>query len=441
MITLQTRNPISPQARPTPNSITKRSYHPSILIAFHLNFLPEKLSAALPRSTRSDWMQKEQQLQFGYDWFMDNKDRFATLQCVAANEHLLKVNKALIKVIALIKFICINKQRLKDNIGSASEVVLSHIEKLKPIFGLQKCLRMLRLDYSIYRRWRLKKGCMVSLFNSCVVRHPNQLLKEEVALIKEYNQKTEYALWPKISIYHQMRRDGMLNCCRNTYYKVINILGLKKTLPANRSKKHIIGRRTDAPLKLIHIDITQFKCADGTKAFIYVVKDNFSRACLHVAVAGKVSAAITEQCLNQVLLKYKQLIKSPLEIMSDGGSENSTIKNWIKGTVIPLSLKHITAMVDVEFSNSMVEAMHYDLKYYGLYHLHITNTGELKPIVENLLYNQYNHRPNHVLGGLTPNEVLYGMTIDDVFANVKYKITKEKRIMENKKAKCCQYSF
>ena len=109
MITLQTRNP----KHPTPNSITKRSYHPFIHIAFYLHFLPEEISTAIPRSTLHDWENKEESKLYGYDWAIDNKERFATLQCVAANEHLLKVNKALIKVIALIKFICINKQRLK----------------------------------------------------------------------------------------------------------------------------------------------------------------------------------------------------------------------------------------------------------------------------------------------------------------------------------------
>lgn len=233
----------------------------------------------------------------------------------------------------------------------------------------------------------------------------------------------------------------MLNCCRNTYYKIINALGLKKARPANRRKKHTIGKRTDAPLKLIHIDVTLFKCADGSKAFIYVVKDNFSRACLHVAVAKKISAAITEQCLNAVLNKYKHLIKNRMEIWSDGGSENSTIKKWIQGKKTSLSLKHLIAITEVDYSNSMVEAMHYDLKYYGLYHLHITNTDELKTIVEDLLYNKYNNRSNRVLGRLTPNEVLDGKTIDDVFGNVKYKVTKAQRFAENKKAKCCAYSF
>ena len=80
--------------------------------------------------------------------------------------------------------------------------------------------------------------------------------------------------------------------------------------------------------------------------------------------------------------------------------------------------------------------MYYDLKYYGLYHLHITNTDELKPILEDLHYNKYNNRPNHVLNGLTPNEVLDDKTIDDVFGNIQYKVTKAQRIAENKKAKC-----
>lgn len=190
------------------------------------------------------------------------------------------------------KFIIKHKQNLRDNIINISVVIVTHIERLKPALGLQKCLNMPQVDYSTYLRWRQKKSCMASLFNICIFKHPTQLLKTEADAIKEYNENPAYSLWPKVSIYHQMRRDGMLNCCRNTYYKVINALGLKKAKPACRRKKHEKGIEADAPLKLIHIDVTQLKCIDETKAFIYIRKDNFSKACLHVPVAKKISTAL-----------------------------------------------------------------------------------------------------------------------------------------------------
>ena len=46
-------------------------------------------------------------------------------------------------------------------------------------------------------------------------------------------------------------------------------------------KNHTIGIRTDKPLKLLHVDVTKFTCKNGAKAFIYVVKDNFSKAILY----------------------------------------------------------------------------------------------------------------------------------------------------------------
>ena len=424
----------------TPNIPAKRSYHPSILIAFHLKFLPEELSSALPRSTRSGWNHKEQRLQFGYDWFIDNKDRFATLQCVAANEHLIKINKALIKIIALRRFITSHKQRLKDKAGSAAAVVVNTIEKLKPVFNVKKILHALQMDAKEYRKLRKEKQCSISIFNRCVIKHPNQILKQEVNLIKEYNQNPEYVLWPKISIFHQMRKEGVLYCSRNTYYRVINALGLQNILPANRRKKHTKGIRAGAPMTLLHIDVTRFVCRDGSKSFIYVVKDNFSKAILHAMAADTVCMASTEQCLNMVIRKFKHLIKHPLEIMSDGGPENNSIKEWIKDSISNLKLSHITALADVEFSNSMVEAAHYMLKYYGLYQMIIPDKNTLLTCLPKII-DDYNNRPNHTIAGLTPFEALAGKTHTDIFANIKYPITKEQRIIENKKLKCCGYSF
>lgn len=80
---------------------TKQSYHPFVLVAFYLDILPENLLDWIPRSTKNDWQHKKLTELFGYDWYLQNRHLFNTLQQVAVNKNLLLVNKVLLKVIAV----------------------------------------------------------------------------------------------------------------------------------------------------------------------------------------------------------------------------------------------------------------------------------------------------------------------------------------------------
>ena len=89
----------------------------------------------------------------------------------------------------------------------------------------------------------------------------------------------------------------------------------------------------------------------------------------------------------------------------------------------------------------MVEAANRSLKYYGLFQMHIPDFAALQPALD-FIVNDYNTRPNNTISGLTPCEVLENKSVNDIFLNnTKAAITKTVRIIENKKSKCCNYSF
>ena len=46
----------------------KTAYHPYLIVAFYLHFLPPEWKDRIPRSTRYDWQQKRQSDLFGYEW-------------------------------------------------------------------------------------------------------------------------------------------------------------------------------------------------------------------------------------------------------------------------------------------------------------------------------------------------------------------------------------
>jgi putative transposase len=127
-------------------------------------------------------------------------------------------------------------------------------------------------------------------------------------------------------------------------------------------------------------------------------------------------------------------------LISDDGSENyGPVKDFIASSQHP-AIQHLIAQKDIEFSNSMIEAANKQLKYRFLYHQHIENYEALVEYVEKAVHD-YNNRPQQVLHGLTPLEVLQGQIPDPhAYAN-QIQQAKANRILENKKAKCCYHSF
>lgn len=88
----------------------------------------------------------------------------------------------------------------------------------------------------------------------------------------------------------------------------------------------------------------------------------------------------------------------------------------------------------------MIEAANKQIKYNFLYHKHIATLTELKTYVHQAI-DDYNNRPHNVLSGLTPNEVLKGKMPANVDYAAQLNAAKARRLTENKKLKCCSYSF
>jgi hypothetical protein len=121
----------------------KTCYHPFVLIAFHLNCLPDNLLQAIPRSTRFDWTHKDIQGSFGYGWYQENKNLFLTLQLITHNEKLLKINRVSLRVIAIKAFIKKNSVGLPDGLKTARLTTANNILKVSRVMGLRKTFKYL----------------------------------------------------------------------------------------------------------------------------------------------------------------------------------------------------------------------------------------------------------------------------------------------------------
>jgi putative transposase len=340
-----------------------------------------------------------------------------------------------IKIFAAANFIKKYKDRLSINFNNIQKVAVNHIKKINKHIPLATIFKLLQLDAKTYYRWRSNATCKVAAIGQCIIKHPTQLLAKEVEQIKQYTTDIKYLHWSLASVYHQMKRDGFANYYITTFYKYCKALKIQRLIPKHRRKNKHTGIRAELPLQLLHIDVTIFKCMDNTKAYIYVIKDNCSKAILHCTAQLTLKAEYTIQALQQVYEQYKNILPHTVQLMTDNGSENSSIKNWITNGNLTTQLQHIIAQIDTHFSNSMVEAGNRSLKYYGLYKQDIANFTTLQKILP-LIHYDHLHKPLNDLDGLTPHEKLHNLPYPEKPTHTKT-INRDARINQNKQLQCC----
>lgn len=204
--------------------------------------------------------------------------------------------------------------------------------------------------------------------------------------------------------------------------------------PIKRVKKYQPLCST-SPLKVLHQDVTIYRTVNGVKHYIYVIRDNFSRAILACQVSTVYNSDIARQTLESVLQKFDLLNQSGSLITDDGAENKGELTKWLSTSAI--LWKKIVAQVDIVQSNSMVEAANKIIKYRYLFSKSILDTSELTKTLE-LAVENYNSMPNGSLHGLTPNEVLKGAIPDKHFFKSKIHKAKQVRIAANRNVACEQ---
>src|ERR1035437_9894091 len=171
---------------------SKTCYHPYLLVAFHLNCLPDNMLQIIPRSTRFDWDKRDLESSFGYDWFLENKDLFQALQLIAINRKLLKINRALFRVIAISRFMKVNAVGIKASRNLLKSVVVQNIKKVAATVGIKQALKFIDLNFKHYANLRTNITCVTSVLNLCRIKHPAQLIQREINMVKSYCQEFRY---------------------------------------------------------------------------------------------------------------------------------------------------------------------------------------------------------------------------------------------------------
>lgn len=411
-----------------------KSYHPNLKLLAINNLLPTYYKKIIPASTISTWKSKPDCVKriIGMETFACHEDFVKIIEDLSTRPLFFKGVRIFRKVVSTYSVIFNSAENKKELFRLNKSAVIDCIVSVKKSIGLKRACAIFGITVNQFSFWKKSFiGCSNSSLNLCRKTYNHQLLETEIAIIKRYFTAKEFLFWPASSVYHQILKDKVAFFSISTWYNYLKLLGIKRVLQTHRRKNHKIGLRASAPLEMLHMDMSIFKTINNTKVYLYVICDNFSRCILNYKVATKFDVALVLENIREVKQWYK-LLKNT-ELIVDNGVENRTF--LLNEFLDVIHLNKCIAQLHISESNSMVESIFRQLKYYHIYPRNFETAADFMSEID-LIVSEHCNRPLNALHGLTPLEVLQGKLPNKHLFRDEIAQSRLLRLKANRKTNC-----
>ncbi|MFZ5554127.1 MAG: transposase [Bacteroidota bacterium] len=419
----------------------KNKYDSSVVFLYatgNEDLLPEDFRKKIPYSTISTWRKTNFETYTGneFRYFFDDAMKLSRLI------HQVAEMKSTMRSLTRAWFI-LSKYIQPELIKRASDryikkKIVIAILLIKKHIGLIKTLKLLGISQPQFQQWmlELRFDCSDSFTDLCMKNHPRQLNLSEIKKIRAILNDPEWNHWPVTSLASKALRENVVIASADSWYKYAKIFGIKRKLQKKTRKK--IGLIAEYPNEYWHCDLTEFEMENGKKAYITFVMDNFSKMILGYYVRTDKTFRGVIGALKMALVQMEKKGDCyTTQLVTDGGKENVNLK--VHEFLLRLTkhrIKRITALKDIQFSNSPIEAVHRTLKGRYLPKKKFYSIEELNAHLE-WAVNDYNHRPHYKHKPRTPHEVYFNIPLPfDVKERMKKAM--KKRIEKNLNGKCKQ---
>ena len=324
----------------------------------------------------------------------------------------------------------LEQSRLPD--GSAKESVLRAVAQAKRTLRLTSILRILRLSPARYHGWKqAEQECGLDDRSSCPRSTPTQLTPTEISTIKEMVTSDEFRHMPLATLALYAKRIGKVLASASTWRRLARERGWLRPRKRIYPAKPKIGVRATRPNEYWHIDVTVIRLITGVKVYLHAVIDNFSRRILAWKLAERLDPITT--C--EVLAEAGNEIAAVPTVVADSGIEN--VNGQVDELVDAGVLRRVLALVEVTFSNSMIEAWWRSLRHQWLYLHMLDDFSNVMRLISFYVLQHNTVMPHSAFNGQTPDEIYFGTDrqVPTELAAAQQAARKQ-RLADNRAARC-----
>lgn len=355
------------------------------------NLFPE---LNIPRTTALYWISKSKEVSNNEISISDHEEFYQLkkeiFQLKAEKELLQKVLKKVLDMKSLQSLLGIQKK----------EYIVNIIDEMRGLLAVKQSLELLQVSSDQYYRWRSEiYGCEIWKMK-CDSTRPNQLTRAEQKKLVEMAKDKKYAHMSIKSLMFYAQRQKILFCGYDSWLKYIKMNNVKRyKIKRTKRKAYRIGIRAKRAHEIWHIDITEILIKNDQKFYIQMIVDNYSRAIMSWRISDHKDLSLSLKTIKKSLRSGEL----PEYLMSDAGREN--LNSDVIKLLLGRGISQLIAQTDVQFSNSMIEAVFKRIK--GV--IDFRKVRSLLGLKRKISWfvNQYNSIiPHSKLNGAIPVEML-----------------------------------
>ncbi len=360
--------------------------------------------AGMPRSTAAGWLRREPQPVVSIDVLdMAEPDLHAEILKLRRRVRVLFAIVGLLRTVVRVSDCSLDRVDVSDRTMRAR--LLDAAERARRVLPAGAVAKILGISSSRYGAWaRAEQGCELEDHAACPRSTPNQLTPDEVRDIQAMVTSDRYRHVPTGRLAVLAQRVGNVFASPSTWYRLVRDRGWRRPRHRQHPTSPKVGVRAKAPDEVWHIDTSAVRLVDGSKVWLHAVIDNFSRKILAWRVAERFEIANAVAVLEEAVDNAVSVGEIPT-VVADGGTENFNVD--VDELVERGLFSRVRALVDVRFSNSMIESWS-GLKHQWLF-LHRLETAAAVRRHVTFYVPEYNATiPHAAFSGQTPDEIYFG---------------------------------
>lgn len=358
----------------------------------------------VPRSTATGWLRRDLQSVVSIDVLdLAEPDLHAEILKLRRRVRVLSAIVGLL--LAVLRVSPCRLDRIDVSDGTARARLLRAAERARKVLPAGAVLKILGISSSRYGAWiRAEQGCELEEHAACPRSMPNQLTPDEVRVIQAMVTSDRYRHVPTGRLAVLAQRVGNVFASPSTWYRLVRDRGWRRPRHRQHPASPKVGVRAKVPDEIWHIDTSAVRLVDGSKVWLHAVIDNFSRRILAWRVSERFEIANAVAVLQEAV-RNAVSADGPPQVMADGGIENfnSQVDELVAGGL----LSRVRALVDVRFSNSLIESWWSSLKHQYLFLHRLETVAAVRRHVA-FYVPEYNATiPHAAFPGQTPDEIYF----------------------------------